>query len=134
MRQSKYTQIRVVQNKDPGQFQSEFNRAQIELQSKKPQTVKIEVTQDGIIGVIQYECETEVPETAQDELLMQGLHFTCEECPRFEPVLNLDGSVKRTSKQGSCFLEDRAWRDSCVCEWFCKQFLRGEIRPVGGMK
>ena len=134
MRQSKYTQIRVVQSKDPEQFQTEFNQAQVELQSKRPETVKMEITQDGIVAVIQYEVEIEVAETAQDELRMQGLHFTCAECPKFEPVLNFDGSVKRTSKHGACFLEPRACRDSSVCEWFCKQFLKGEVRPVGGAK
>lgn len=134
MRQSRYTQIRVVREKDPGQFQEAFNQAQVELQSKRPETVKIEITDDGLVAIIQYEVDVEVPETAEDELRVQGLYFTCENCPKFNPATNLDGSVKQTSKHGTCFISDRTRRDSIACEWFCKQYLKGEIQPVGGSK
>ena len=112
LRQSRYTQIRVVREKDPGQFQEAFNQAQVELQSKRPETVKIKITDDGMVAVIEYEVDVEVPETAEDELRVQGLCFTCENCPKFNPATNLDGSVKQTSKK----------------------YLKGEIQPVGGSK
>lgn len=134
MRYSKYTQIRVVPEKDPKQFESAFNQAQVELQSKRPETVKIEITPDGYVAIIQYEVEVEIVETAEDELRQQGLRFTCSDCPKFEPRLNNDGSVMKSAKRGKCFLSDWTRCDSSACEWFCKQFLRGEIKPIGGAK
>lgn len=128
MKQIRYTQIRVVHEKDPKAFQDEFNQAQIELKSMKPEIVKMEVTEDGIVGIIQYEVDHQEPENAQDEMDIQGLHFTCSDCPRFEPCRNNDGSIKKTSKKGSCILSDWTRSDSMACEWFCREYLKGNIK------
>lgn len=104
VKSNKYTQIRVVHSKDPTKFEELFNQAQVELQSMKPETTKMEFTPDGIVAIIQFEKEENHPENAQDEMDLQGLHFTF------------------------------ALGDAPVCEWFCKQFLKGEITPVGGTK
>ena len=134
VKSNKYTQIRVVHSKDPTQFEELLNQAQVELQSMKPETTKMEFTPDGIVAIIQFEKEENHPENAQDEMHLQGVHFTCNECPKFNPALNNDGTVRRSSKKGKCFLQDIAFGDAPVCEWFCKQFLKGEITPVGGAK
>lgn len=134
MKQNRYAQIRVIHDEDPSKFQEKFNAAQVELQSQKPETIKMDITSRELVAIIQFIVETEEPENARDELSLQGINFTCKQCPKFEPRLNKDGSVNRTAKKGKCFLSDWAWADSSVtnCEWFCKKYLKGEIEPIGG--
>jgi len=127
LKTNKYLQIRVVQSKDPDQFQREFNEVQIELQSQKPET-KFDISSDYYKAIIQYEVTKEEPETAQEEMAAQGLYFTCENCPKFEPERNNDGTVRQTAKRGGCFLNSYTRRDSSACEWFCRQLLKGEIK------
>ena len=134
MKKNKYLQIEVVQNEDPVQFKEEFNKKQMELSSLRPETI-FDISTSLYKAVIQYEVVNEIPETATEEMSLQGLHFTCENCPRFEPALNNDGSIRQTAKKGKCFLKESTSRDVPVCEWFCKQFLRGELEiNKGGLK
>lgn len=128
MKRAKYQQIRVVLSKDPKQFQDEFNEAQIELAPLNPTTKKTEVTDDGLLAIIQYEVMVDIPEDARDELEMQGVYLTCADCPRFVPVRNNDGTIKRSAKHGSCFLEERTRRDAKACEWFAKEYLKGDTK------
>lgn len=134
MKQSKYQQIRVIESKDPTEFQDEFNKAQQELASLKPETI-YDIT-DGYRAIIQYEVETSVPENAKDEVHLMGVHLTCGNCPRFEPMRNKDGSVNRTAKRGKCFLEPYTTCETDVvhCEWFCKKYLKGEIEVRSEIK
>lgn len=125
MEQKVYQQIRVIDRKDPEQFQSEVNRAQIDLAQFNPETI-YDIS-DGYKAIIQWKVTEDIPETAQDEMSLQGIHLLCGECPRFDPVKNNDGSVKRTSKRGTCFLSSHCWADSPACEWACKAMLRGEL-------
>ena len=129
MKESRFLQIRVVESDNPIEFQSEFNRIQIELKSKRPKS-QFDISSDKYKAIITFE-ETEIiAETASDELYNQGLDFTCSQCPKFEPVRNNDGTVKRTSKHGSCFLRGRTTRTTAVCEWFSREYLNGKIQIV----
>ena len=85
VKSNKYTQIRVVHSKDPTQFEELFNQAQVELQSMKPETTKMEFTPDGIVAIIQFEKEENHPENAQDEM---DLHkcFLQDICEWVTPV------------------------------------------------
>ena len=132
MKTNRYTQIKVITDTDPKEFERKFNETQIDLRAMNPETSKMEITQEGMIAVISYVVEQDVPESARDEMSLQGLHFTCRQCPNFNPVRNNDGSVRRTSKRGSCFLKEQAWADSSVCEDFCKKYLLGEIKVRDG--
>lgn len=126
MKQSKYQQIRVIESKDPAEFQAEFNKAQQELASLKPETI-YDIS-DGYRAIIQYEVETSVAESARDELALEGIHLTCSDCPKFKPVLNNDGSVRQTSKKGSCDVEPLTCRDSSACDWFCRKVMREGLK------
>lgn len=126
--------IRVVANKSPDIFQDEVNKLIDELAYLKPK-VEYDISSDIYKALFQFEETIEVPETAAEEVANQGLYFTCENCPRFEPALNNDGSIRQTAKKGACFLQEYTCRDAPACEWFCKQFLRGEIEvSKGGLK
>lgn len=119
--------IRVIATKDPDQFQNEVNDLIDGLADLKP-TLDIDIKSDVYKAIIRYEESHEKPETAREELHAQGLSFTCENCPKFEPERNNDGTVRQSSKLGSCFLETRTRRDCPACEWFCKQLLKGDIK------
>lgn len=123
--------IKVVANKDPSQFQDEVNSIIDDLAYLKP-SVEYDISTDIYKALFQYELVEEIPETAQEECMKQGLHFTCNDCSRFEPMLNNDGTVKQTAKRGSCFLEHYTCRDSHVCEWFCSELLKGNIAVKKG--
>lgn len=118
--------IKVVANKDPDQFQDEVNRLIDDLAHLKP-SVDYNINTDTYKALFQYELVEEVPETAQEECEEQGLRLTCNDCPRFEPMLNNDGTVKQTAKRGSCFRQPLTRKDSTACEWFCSQLLGGKI-------
>ena len=92
MKSSKYQQIRVIESRDPTEFQAEFNKAQQELADQKPETI-YDIS-DVYRAIIQYEVKVSVAESARDELALEGIYPTCGDCPKFQPVLNNDGSVK----------------------------------------
>lgn len=123
--------IKVVANKDPCQFQDEVNRLMDDLAYLKP-SVEYDISTDTYKALFQYEEIEETPETAQEECSRQGFDFRCENCPRFQPELNNDGSIRRTAKRGSCFLKGYTCRDFAVCEWFCREFLGNGISPLKG--
>lgn len=129
MKRSSYSQFELVVDSDPVAFQDKLNKAEVRLSSKNPITT-CDISSNTFKAIIQYEETKNVPETALDELTVQGLSFTCVNCPRFEPVLNNDGSVRGSSVKGSCFLESYLRKDTCVCEWFAKEFLKGKIQIV----
>lgn len=126
MKQSKYQQIRVIESKDPAEFQAEFNKAQQELASLKPETI-YDIS-DGYRAIIQYEVETSVAESASDELALEGIRLTCADCPKFKPALNNDGSVRQTSKRGTCDVEPLTFRDMPACDWLCRKVMREGLK------
>lgn len=131
--EKRWTKFEVVHEADPVVFRDKLNALNEELAQYRPKTT-FNITPDLYQAIIEYEITETVPETALEEMWAQGLSFTCSNCPKFEPALNRDGSINRTKKWGSCFLEDMAKCDTSVCEWFAKQFLKGEIKPIGGAK
>ena len=130
MKRVTYSQIRVVEGDDAKTFQDEFNKAQTELKSMKPETIKLDL--DAWVAVIQFTVETEEPENARERFESQGVRFTCENCPRFQPMRNNDGSVKRTAVKGSCFKEAFLRRDTVACDFFYAEVENGAIEPVRG--
>lgn len=132
MRKIRKQKIRVIRQADPAKFEAEFNQLTDDLSDLNPETT-IDINNDCFTAVFQYVIETLIPETATEELEAKGLHYSCMNCPRFEPALNNDGSVKQTAKKGKCFLQEYTCRDSRACEWFCKGVLSGEITPKEGV-
>lgn len=129
MKETKYLQIRVVSNVDPEQFQDEFNKAQLELASKKPQST-YSIEGDSFKAVIQYEETKYVPETASDQAQLDGIQILCDECPHFERDKNKDGSPRMISKHGTCPFCDSVRIDQNACEWFYRKVLLGEAKPI----
>lgn len=127
MKRLRKQKIRVIRQKDPEMFEQAFNNLTDELGTFNLETT-IDINNDCFTAIFQYVEETLIPQTAKEELEAQGLHFCCENCPRFEPMLNNDGSIRQSAKRGSCFLKEYTCRDSHVCEWFCKQFLKDAIK------
>lgn len=132
-KEKRWTKFEVVHEADPVKFRDKLNALNEELAIYRPKTT-FNITPEIYQAIIEYEMVETIPENAVEELEAQGIYFTCADCPKYEPELNMDGSVRRTSKKGKCFLSDRQCRDSIACEWFCKQYLKGEIQPVGGSK
>lgn len=129
MKKRMYLQIRVVTNMDPEQFQNEFNAAQVELASKRPQST-FSIDGETFKAVIQYEEVKYIPETAKDHAQLDEISITCAECPYFERDKNKDGSPRMISKHGSCHLMECTRLDSDACEWFYKRVLAGKDNPI----
>lgn len=133
MKRERKQKIRVIRKKDPDEFQNEFNQLTDELASLNPEAT-IEIKENYFVAILKFVIEELTPETAEEELDAQGLRFSCQNCPRFEPERNMDGTVRQTAKKGKCFLKDLTWRDTGACEWFCKGVLNGSVQPVQGLK
>lgn len=126
--------IRVIACDNPEQFEHDVNLLHDELINTHYE-VEYNINSQIYKALFLIDHVEEIPESAQEELAEQGLSFTCEQCPRFEPARNNDGSVRQTAKKGTCFLSEFTTRESPVCEWFCRQFLKGEIEIIkGGLK
>lgn len=129
MKESRYQQFEIVVDSNPTAFRDKLNATLISLAKKRPVT-KTDISGDTFKAIIEYEEIEYIPETAEDELEARGLCFVCSQCPRFEPSLNNDGTVRRSSKHGSCFLNRHQSKDARVCEWFAAEYLKGNINPI----
>lgn len=132
-KEKRWTRFEVVHEADPVTFRDKLNAINEELAQYKPKTT-FNITPEIYQAIIEFQIVEYIPETALEEMEAQGIYFVCNNCPKFEPALNRDGSINRTKKWGSCFINDMTKCDTSVCEWFAKQFLKGEIKPIGGKK
>ena len=62
-----------------------------------------------------------IPETAEDEYELLGIHFYCAECPNY--VIPFDGRIKYTD----CKMGTKCKAGDSACEWLYREVKAGRI-------
>lgn len=117
---------RVVSSSDVREYEETFNKVAEELASKSP-TIK-DIFENGTLStVFTYEITKQIPECAKDKLELEGLRFTCGECPYLED----DGDKRR--RWFPCPYSDlgQVHVYSEACDKFYRDYMRGDIKPRG---
>lgn len=119
----KYKQHITVESKDAMVFDQLLNRA---IQEHSSQNVEViyKMNADGHCAYVTYECLVKVAENLEDEYALQGISFSCGECPHF--ILPNDKRIKfiicdHSGHRRKCQFESRA------CEWLYHAVENGEI-------
>ena len=80
-------------------------------------------------AVIEYKITETSPENIGEEYQAQGVRFTCEDCPYFEPALTGRDMVDRRIKYGDCqfAINGRTRRDASPCDVLWNKLKNGEV-------
>lgn len=100
MKRSSVVQFAIVKTDSASLFERQLNERIVELQDNYPEVSFSESI--PLYAHIKYRMEKEVPESISDEYEMVGAHFTCAQCPYFQPVLKDDGEEDLRFKYGEC--------------------------------
>lgn len=122
---SSYLQFCIVQGDTAEELTEKLNAKLIDLNRKSPS-----VTFEGLIARISYTEKTTAPESLAEEYALQGVKFTCQDCPHFTARLKADGSEDLRAKVGSCQFASygRTYRDARACEYLFNGLRNGEVK------
>lgn len=118
-----YKEHITVESRDAREFDTLLNRA-IRDHAEHNVEVIYKMNAEGHCAYVTFDCYVNVAESIEDEYALQGISFTCGECPYF--VLPSDKRIKfiRCDKSGHrrrCSFESRA------CEWLYQEFENGGV-------
>lgn len=122
-----FYQCKAIQSNDALQFQNEVNQVLADLAETNASDVVLkENLVDGFKVLITYKQTKRIPETVADEYHLQGISFTCFNCPLHETVT--DGRTKHAN----CMYHEygRTRLDSDACNYFYKMLKLEKIKPV----
>ena len=130
MKRFKRSRLAVIEATNGQQFENLINDKMDELTPNHPE-LKIEHGR-FYRAYITYTIETEIPETIAERFTLCGLHFTCKDCPQYEPTKNADGTTDRRTKYGYCnYRDNRTYKDMAACERFHVELLKAGRTPDG---
>lgn len=125
MKTKRVKKIKVIQTKDPEEFQREFDRWMDELADFEPQE-RIEPFDGAHVAYILYEETTREFDRVSDEFHAEGIHYLCAQCPLHEPAE--DGRQKKVwCKYADCGMTDLRRE---ACELFYKKVKQSELKPI----
>ncbi len=118
-----YKEHITIESKDARVFDQLLNRAVREHADKNVEVI-YKMNAEGHCAYVTFDCHVNVAESLEDEYNLQGISFTCGECPYF--VLPSDKRIKfiRCDKSGQmrrCSSESRA------CEFLYRAVDNGEV-------
>ena len=100
MRSSCYDQFAIVAADTAQLFNEQLNAEILRLKDNNPVVKFSESIQ--FYAQIKYRVNNDIPETIAEASEMAGVHFVCEQCPFFQPVLREDDEIDRRYKWGDC--------------------------------
>lgn len=118
-----YKEHITVESRDASEFDQLLNRA---VRDHAEQNVEViyKMNVEGHCAYVTFDCQIKVAESLEDEYALQGISFTCGECPYF--VLPNDKRIKfviceKSGQRRRCSCTSRA------CGWFYEAVDSGEI-------
>ena len=125
MKSESYQQFAIVAEDSAQKLTEKLNAVLFALRGKRP-----EVTFDGMTARVSYEETLETCEDLRDEYALQGVTFTCQDCPLFCPIRKSDGTEDRRVRWGDCPEKElgRTYRDARACEKLFRMIRSGEVR------
>ncbi len=130
MKRSSYEQFAIVHSDSASLFNEQLNAEIYRLKYNHPVVHFSESI--PFYAQIKYTVTESVPESISEEYELQGVHFTCAQCPYFEPDKNADGTVDRRYKKGNCNHPDneygRTFKDSPACDRLHELINEGSVK------
>lgn len=115
MKYSKTRKSITIEAQNAVEFDERLNRALTKTANGNPQIV--DFPNYPLMVRIYYTEEIMIPECISDEYELCGRGGYCADCPRFQPQLNRDGTVKKSSKRGTCTLSSApTFADMRACD------------------
>lgn len=132
MKCSSYEQFAIVAADSASLFTEELNAEIYRLKDNNPVVRFSESI--PFYAQIKYTVTETTPETVSEEYELQGVRFTCAQCPYFVPGLKADGTEDKRCKYGYCTnVEPRTaptktFKDMAACEGLYELINGGEVK------
>lgn len=127
MRREVFQQYAIVAADSAQDLTEQLNAKLRELSAKRPQ-----VTFEGLIARISYTEEAHFIEDLSDEYEAVGIKLKCQDCPLFQPVRKMDGSIDKRAKWGGCEYSPLGYGQTTKCSNACNRLFEminsGEVR------
>ena len=127
MRREVFQQYAIVAADSAQDLTDQLNAKLRELQNKRPQ-----VTFEWLIARISYTEEARFMEDLSDEYEAVGVKLKCQDCPLFQPVRKMDGSIDKRAKLGGCEYSTLWYGQTTKCSNACNSLFEminsGEVR------
>lgn len=121
MKYAEKSAVKVVAANTPEEFELKLNTVLTDISGCKHEIVFN--LNAGFCAYITYKMSAYIPECVMDEYELDGIRFSCADCPNY--VRSFDGRVKYTR----CQRGERCHADKAACEWFYEELDEGRISP-----
>ena len=128
MRSSTYEQFAIVSADSASLFTEQLNAEVYRLRDNYP-VVKFSES-IPFYAQIKYVVHIDTPETISEASEVEGVHFTCYQCPHFKPVLKEDETEDRRCKYGDCEFAElgRVLKTSRACDRLYELIKEGSVK------
>lgn len=127
MRREFFQQYAIVAADSAQSLTEQLNSKLRELQDKNPQ-----VTFEGLIARISYTENVYLMEELSDEYEAVGIKLSCQDCPLFQPVRKMDGTIDKRAKWGGCEYSPLGYgqttKQSKACNRLYEMINSGEVK------
>lgn len=127
MRRECFQQYAIVAADSAQSLTEQLNSKLRELQDKRPQ-----VTFEGLIARISYTENVYLMEELADEYEAVGIKLSCQDCPLFQPVRKMDGTIDKRAKWGGCEYSPLGYgqttKQSKACNRLYEMINSGEVK------
>lgn len=127
MRRECFQQYAIVAADSAQSLTEQLNSKLRELQDKHPQ-----VTFEGLIARISYTENVYLMEELADEYEAVGIKLSCQDCPMFQPVRKMDGTIDKRAKWGGCEYSPLGYgqttKQSKACNRLYEMINSGEVK------
>lgn len=127
MRRECFQQYAIVAADSAQSLTEQLNSKLRELQDKRPQ-----VTFEGLIARISYTENVYLMEELADEYEAVGIKLSCQDCPMFQPVRKMDGTIDKRAKWGGCEYSPLGYgqttKESKCCSRLFEMINSGEVK------
>ena len=126
MKERSVEKVKIVSANTEAEFEDKYNSTIQELSNYTPERLSFSL--DSLRAAIVYVEETRVPESVKEEYELDGINFTCAQCPYLER-----GSDKRRKRWPCKYATYRmSSTDMIACDKFYREYDAGKITPVEG--
>lgn len=128
MKRSSYEQFAIVSADSASLFNQQLNEEVFRLRDNHPVVHFSESI--PFYAQIKYIVDETTPECITDEYVMQGVRFTCHQCPHYKPMLTKDGEEDKRRVYGDCEFAElgRVGKNAAACDRLYELITEGEVK------
>lgn len=128
MRYSVYEQFAIVKEDSAALLTEKLNEQIYELRRFRPVVTFSDA--DPLCAYIKYMERVSIPETLADEYELQGISFTCAQCPYFRATAKGNGEADKRCKWGDCNFAEygRTYKTTPACDKLYELIREGDVK------